>query len=858
MSEESSEPDDGTYATSEGFPDGDPTSVPSGLGQIGPYRLIREIGRGAMGAVYEAEHERLKRRMAVKVLPEHLASSSERYGRFQREMEAIGQLEHENIVLATDAGQYDGVCFIAMQLVDGVDLAKLLAHQGALSVGAACQAVHQVALGLGEIDRHQMIHRDIKPSNLLLTKEGVVKILDLGIAAIRRDTSASDADSRPDSLTMSGCFLGTPDYVAPEQITNQGPIDIRADIYSLGCTLYHLLSGRTPFAGEEYKSLPEKLLGHAEHTAAPLGVDSAVPAELSRIIERMMAKDRAERFSNPLEVADLLLPFCDPAALESIAGATSKFPRRSVQSRGGKNESIFWWNRKTLWLGAATLLAAATVGIFFLETTELLNDSPAHDMVRPSSGEKFTVAQSNQKLLPAVDRLQESSEAIETATRSMSERLESIDRSTATMVKSNEKVADNTAAIAISLDEMRQQFDSAIQKITEQPQTPTEWYANALIHARSGNQLEARRAYLKFFQNPLNVIDPFQSFAQLLKLQEGVAGARQSFAAIPGPKDLEARRLAEIGLEPQEKRRVQLITLLKESPEFGPAYYVLAQEIARTDITWQSLIDQLAHKQALQKYLDVHDQGNVLKYYFDQSNLEEIIVEARRQLKFIENVDENLLNHPVRITEVMPFDPSKSDDPHWLLLLEFAEGARDGEYRLSPEQRFMKLNMSEFQPPPANYRTKPPEAVDLTLSQTGSISIPKDTRMLDIEIKYMDRNAVPRGPFLLRFDGEKEEIDLALSLFYKKDPEELVDLSQDRYIRFTGLLIATYKAIKEVRYGVNVEQPDRILKLPTEDYGPTTRDQYRVSVDEPIRFVTLQVTTKDDKTTEVFRYTHSE
>ena len=282
--------------------------------RIGPYLIEREIGRGAMGVVYEASHRNLKRKVALKVLPAGSQFLPTRLGRFQREMEAIGRLDHANIVRATDAGEFEGIHFLAMDLVSGVDLGELVKQVGPLSVGAACEAVRQTALGLQHIYVNKLVHRDIKPSNLLLTDDGEVKILDLGIAMLRHH----DGDH---GQTSMGAMMGTPDYIAPEQVEETRDVDIRADIYSLGCTLYTLLAGAPPFDGPRYGTQMAKLIAHGNDAPPPITSRVPdVPRELAEVIDRMTAKQPTNRFQTPIEVANAMANWADSGQLLPLRG----------------------------------------------------------------------------------------------------------------------------------------------------------------------------------------------------------------------------------------------------------------------------------------------------------------------------------------------------------------------------------------------------------------------------------------------------------------------------------------------------------------------------------------------------------
>jgi eukaryotic-like serine/threonine-protein kinase len=208
---------------------------------LGVYRLEKKLGEGGMGAVWKAQHTKLGKTVALKVLPRQLTSNPDSVGRFEREMKAVGLLDHPHIIRAMDAGEIDGTHFLVMEYADGVDLAEVVRQRGPRKVRDACEMIRQAALGLGHAHQHGLIHRDIKPTNLFLTKAGQVKILDLGLARLQgEDVSPSSHDP---TITRMGQIMGTPDYMATEQWDDTHSVDGRADLYSLGCTLFFLLAG---------------------------------------------------------------------------------------------------------------------------------------------------------------------------------------------------------------------------------------------------------------------------------------------------------------------------------------------------------------------------------------------------------------------------------------------------------------------------------------------------------------------------------------------------------------------------------------------------------------------------------------
>jgi len=294
---------------------------------LGEYQLLEKLGQGGMGAVYKARHTKLKRVVAIKVLPKEKIPNQRTVTRFEREMEAVGQLDHPNIVRAHDAREIDGMHFLVMEYVEGQDLSAVV-QRGPLAVADACEVIRQAALGLQYAHEHRLVHRDIKPSNLMLSfppspsgrgagGEGVIKILDLGLALL------SSPETGKEELTSEGQPMGTADYMAPEQTTDSHAVDIRADVYSLGCTLYKLLTGRAPFYGEKYKTAVQKMMAHLVEQAPRVeSLRSEVPPKLAAIIHRMLAKKPEDRFATPGEVAAALEPFAVSSDLRRLPRGT--------------------------------------------------------------------------------------------------------------------------------------------------------------------------------------------------------------------------------------------------------------------------------------------------------------------------------------------------------------------------------------------------------------------------------------------------------------------------------------------------------------------------------------------------------
>jgi serine/threonine-protein kinase len=285
------------------------------------YQIIGELGAGGMGTVYKAYDILMARTVAVKVVSAHLTAKATAVERFRREVQAAAQLEHVNIVRAYDTGEAGTQQFLVMEFVEGQSLARLVAKKGPLSIPLACALIRQAALGLQAAAAKGMVHRDIKPQNLMVTKRGQVKILDFGLARFANTESGAETGAPAGKVPFGGgkptanggrtnpnLLLGTPDYLSPEQAQSGQTVDPRSDIYSLGCTLYFLLTGRPPFGSAT--TLLEKLKAHTTRHPAPVRLERLdVTEELADVLAKMMAKKPDDRFQTGAEVAAALMPF---------------------------------------------------------------------------------------------------------------------------------------------------------------------------------------------------------------------------------------------------------------------------------------------------------------------------------------------------------------------------------------------------------------------------------------------------------------------------------------------------------------------------------------------------------------------
>jgi serine/threonine protein kinase len=290
--------------------------------KIGPYLILDKRGQGGMGVVFKARHRPTGHVVALKVLPPSFGRDRDAVLRFRREIEVAARLDHGNIVAALDASEDRGVHFLAMEFIDGQDLDSLVSSAGPLPVELALDCTIQAARGLAVAHAQGIIHRDIKPGNLMLDNAGVVKVLDLGLARVLEATSPL-GKSLAGSLTRTGAYMGTVDFTAPEQADDAKKADHRADIYSLGCTLYFLLTGRPPFSEQ---TLLKKLIAHQERPAPTLAAARKdVSPALEQAYQAMMNKRPQDRPQSMAAVIEALEASHSPAhdEQETRAGLTT-------------------------------------------------------------------------------------------------------------------------------------------------------------------------------------------------------------------------------------------------------------------------------------------------------------------------------------------------------------------------------------------------------------------------------------------------------------------------------------------------------------------------------------------------------
>ncbi|MFK7820380.1 MAG: protein kinase [Planctomycetaceae bacterium] len=336
--------------------------------EIGQYELLELLGRGGMGEVWKARQKKLNRIVAIKVLHPRISRDNDASARFEQEMRAVGALQHENIVQALDAGEVDGVPYLAMEHVDGRVLSDVLADSvkrgKRLSLAKACMVIRQAAIGLQFAHENGIVHRDIKPSNIMVTLKGRVKLLDMGLARL------ADTDTPMPELTAEGQVMGTLDYMPPEQLRDSRTAGVPADIYSLGATFYKLVTGRAPFANEKTNSVESKILAIASERPVPVSeLREDLPTELSQLIDQMLRKDPGQR----------------PASMNAVIARIAEISNSLAQPKPGSEPSVSaslqpqapdvppaWRNLK------AWLIGASVIGLLLFGGILLTLKDPVH------------------------------------------------------------------------------------------------------------------------------------------------------------------------------------------------------------------------------------------------------------------------------------------------------------------------------------------------------------------------------------------------------------------------------------------------------------------------------------------------
>lgn len=359
------------------------------------YVILDTIDGGGMGIVFKALHRSMDRVVALKTLPPSALDSAEKIRRFQREVKAAAMLSHPNIVITHDAHEANGVHFLVMEYVKGKDLGKVVRAQGPLPIATAVDYLLQAARGLEHAHAQGIIHRDIKPGNLLLDPDGTVKVLDLGLA--RLEVSNERPVTTEDELTADGGVMGTAAYMSPEQGVNTHNADARSDIYSLGCALYYLLTGKPPYKEDSYVST---ILAHRDKPIPPLSEKrNDVPEDVIAVYRRMMAKKPEDRYQSMAEVTEAL----SDCATNRPETTSDSFPMARHESQDSAETAIkrrrtkaWWWSLAICAVAIVLLMIVFLPKVYHADQADEANPKATSQNPPPLAIAPFTSQEAKQ------------------------------------------------------------------------------------------------------------------------------------------------------------------------------------------------------------------------------------------------------------------------------------------------------------------------------------------------------------------------------------------------------------------------------------------------------------------------------
>ena len=801
---------------------------------IGPYVLKKEIGRGAMGAVYEAEHTKLRRRVALKILPTEFTAVPSRLARFQREMEAIGRLDHENIVRANDAGEFNGTHYLSMELIEGIDVQKISKLVGHFDVGSACEIARQTALGLQHIAENKLVHRDIKPSNLLINAAGKVKILDLGIVRLRRD------DNVDSSQTSMGSMIGTPDYMAPEQIESSLEVDIRADIYSLGCTLYTLLAGRPPFHGKDFETQMSKLMAHVKQDPPLLSeVADQIPHGLVQLVHRFMAKDVNERIQTPLEAANALSEWADQESLNQLRTAVAggdvnvgeyqaaRDTGKVASSKSNAASSKVKWS--LIGLAGAVLVAVFATGPAPEETSQ--NVQSSSQQVTPASDSTATdtlpVAKVGNHSTASIQSPQTASVPVTNdSLEVIADNTSAIADNSTKVLESTNKINDNTERIAESLEGLGDALRMAARSggILKEPKSAGEFFHNAQAYQNQGNVEAAHQMYLSILDGGGEFVDVHQQFLSLLSSQHDESEVRNIYNELPGDHTNSVRRyVTSLITSDTAERKQMLADLLEDDPQFALAAYEMSRIYSAATLGRQGLADKSNERKWLLRFREISKQRSVAEYFLDATKATELSADAAQRWVALRDLDSNVFESPVTANLMATRGATT-------IMISIGEPTTEIRYRIDQTGEFKSTGYLSVLNPATG--KKAPKSL---------VMLPPNSRPVDIEIEYTDVRNQTQGPHLIELG------DRAL----EQDSRNKLDLMSTFWIKFVHRrgqnfielqTLAAYRdVIKEVNYGLNVNVPDQTFELADPQESGLRNRIFLDDAQEEVKFASIQL-----------------
>ncbi len=808
------------------------------------YKLIRKLGEGGFGVVFLASHKSFpSRRYALKLIRPDRLSTPELVSRFAKEIQAMGDLDHPNVVYATDAGKWKGIQYLAMDYVDGFAL-DCLVDSSSLSIADACELIRQAAVGMQHVHEMGRTHRDIKPSNLMLDVNGTVRILDLGLAKLREDV-----ESEQDQLTAAGQMMGTPDYMAPEQWEDSSAVDIRADIYSLGCSLFCLLAGQAPFS--EKKSAIAKMRAHTSQEPPKIvELRDGISEDVVQVVRACLEKNRDARFAEPAELAEALAPFATTADLSKLL--TSSGYSVVPPEIAGPSTAV------------EAVLAASTVVATEKSISGQIDSTSESDHVAKSSLSMQIGMQSGWRPgcslsvclgflavlligLPVLyfGKFGNEPEIAPTTGLVISDGhvANQISKNTGRIADTSEKIEKNTARVADAAEKATEQFAylSKSGGTIENPVAPFEFYHNARIYELRGDHAAARRSYLGYFQFNEEKLDPYLRYLNFLKVQEGPEGARDTYAVVTGRAKGFIPGYASALLWDRDRRVELLEEFKKAQPDFAAVYYHLSLEYSAARLGVQSIADRQSEKQYLEKFFEQDKAGQFVKFFIDHEMVTAWRGDATKRLKVANSVNGKMLENPVNLTWM-------NSNAGWHGYIAIAEPAQEIWWKTADMTDFRK-----------NPKTQNIDQRTGKLRPSPSIPLPIKQPATTVEVKYIDRTGAERGPFKFDFKPKVSQMANEISILgtLRNAWISYRDYDGKLLVYFTTLM--SYRgALTRIEYGIDKDVPDQEWEFPEWDKPGTaliTKDvpTFR-AIPKTTRFITVRLSFKDGTRTDVVKY----
>ena len=822
------------------------------------YKLIRKLGEGGFGVVFLASHKSFpSRRYALKLIRPDRLSTPELVSRFAKEIQAMGDLDHPNVVYATDAGEWKGIQYLAMDYVDGFALDRLV-DSSSLSIADVCELIRQAAVGMQHVHEMGRTHRDIKPSNLMLDVNGTVRILDLGLAKLREDV-----ESEQDQLTAAGQMMGTPDYMAPEQWEDSSAVDIRADIYSLGCSLFCLLAGQAPFS--EKKSAIAKMRAHTSQEPPKIAeLRDGISEDVVQVVRACLEKNRDARFAEPAELAEALAPFATTADLsklltssgysvvppeiadqstavkaalaDSTVVATEKSVSGQIDSTPESDHAEKPSRRMQLGMQSGRrpgcslsvslgFLVVLLIGLPVLYFGKFGNEPE----IAPTTGLVISDGHVANQISKNTGRIADTSEKIE--------------KNTGRIADTSEKIEKNTARVADAAEKATEQFAylSKSGGTIENPVAPFEFYHNARIYELRGDYAAARRSYLGYFQFNEEKLDPYLRYLNFLKVQEGPEGARDTYAVVTGRAKGFIPGYASALLWDRDRRVELLEEFKKAQPDFAAVYYHLSLEYLAARLGVQSIADRQSEKQYLEKFFEQDKAGQFVKFFIDHEMVTAWRGDATKRLEVANSVNGKMLENPVNLTWM-------SSNAGWHGYIAIAEPAQEIWWKTADMTDFRK-----------NPKTQNIDQRTGKLRPSPSIPLPIKQPATTVEVKYIDRTGAERGPFKFDFKPRVSQLRNEISILgmLRNAWISYRDYDGKLLVYFTTLM--SYRgALTRIEYGIDKDVPDQEWEFPEWDKPGTALITSDVptfrAIPKETSFITVRLNFKDGTRTDVVKY----